>query len=153
LLCSLLHSPVTSSLLGRNILLSTLFSTTLSHHSSLSVTDQFSQASKSTVYFQLPGKNVHDITRCVYNFLRYFKIVMYLSRSLSLGTPKGVLWNPMVSRNPVSETLPCSVGTDQIRGCVTGESKFCPDRSRGLCLPNRVGTCSGVQWYRGAHPW
>ena len=83
LVCSLLQCPVTPSLLGRNILLSTLFSKTLSQHSSLNVTDQFSQASKSTVYFQLLGKNVHDITRCVYNFLRYFKIVMYLSRYFS----------------------------------------------------------------------
>jgi hypothetical protein len=37
---SLLHSPVTSSLLGPNVLLSTLFSNTLSLCSSLSVRDQ-----------------------------------------------------------------------------------------------------------------
>jgi hypothetical protein len=41
-LCSLIHSPVTSSLLGPNILLSTLFSNTLSLCSSLSVRDQIS---------------------------------------------------------------------------------------------------------------
>ena len=41
-LCNLLHSPVTSSLLGLNILLSTLFSNTLSLHSSLNVSDQVS---------------------------------------------------------------------------------------------------------------
>jgi hypothetical protein len=35
-LCSFLHSPVTSSLLGPNILLSTLFSNSLSLRSSLS---------------------------------------------------------------------------------------------------------------------
>ena len=34
-----LHSPITSSLLGPNILLNTLFSNTLSLHSSLSVSD------------------------------------------------------------------------------------------------------------------
>src|SRR5215470_17031102 len=39
-LCSLLHSPVASSLLGPNILLSTLFSNTLSLCSSLSVRDR-----------------------------------------------------------------------------------------------------------------
>jgi hypothetical protein len=39
-LCSLLQSPVASSLLGPNILLSTLFSNTLSLCSSLSVRDQ-----------------------------------------------------------------------------------------------------------------
>ena len=41
-LCSFLYSPVTSSLLGPNILLSTLFSHTLSLRSSLNVSDQVS---------------------------------------------------------------------------------------------------------------
>ena len=39
-LCSSLHSPVTSSLLGPNILLNTLFSNTLSLRSSVHVSDQ-----------------------------------------------------------------------------------------------------------------
>jgi len=47
-LCSLLHSPVTSSLLGSNILLSTLFSNTLSLCSFLSVSDQASHPYKTT---------------------------------------------------------------------------------------------------------
>ena len=42
LLCSLLHSAVTSSLSGSDILLSTLFSKSLSLRSSLSVSDQVS---------------------------------------------------------------------------------------------------------------
>jgi len=41
-LCSFLHSPVTSSLLGSNILLNTLFSNTLILRSSLNVSDQVS---------------------------------------------------------------------------------------------------------------
>ena len=41
-LCNLLHSPVTSSLLGPNILLNTMFSNTLSFLSSLTVSDQVS---------------------------------------------------------------------------------------------------------------
>jgi hypothetical protein len=41
-LCNFLHSPVTSSLFGPNILLSTLFSNTLSLCSSPNVRDQFS---------------------------------------------------------------------------------------------------------------
>ena len=41
-LCSLLHSPVTSSLLVSNILLNTMFSNTLSFLSSRSVNDQVS---------------------------------------------------------------------------------------------------------------
>jgi hypothetical protein len=47
-LCSLLHSPVVSSLLGPNTLLSTLFSSTLSLWSSLSVRDQVSHPYKTT---------------------------------------------------------------------------------------------------------
>jgi hypothetical protein len=46
-LCSLLHSPVTPSLLGPNILLSTLFSNTLSLCSSLNVWDQVSHPYKT----------------------------------------------------------------------------------------------------------
>ena len=45
-LCSLLHSPVTSSLLGPNILLNTIFSNTLSFLSSLNVSDQVSHPYK-----------------------------------------------------------------------------------------------------------
>jgi len=40
--CSFLRSPVTSSLLDPNILLNTLFSNTLSPHSSLNMSDQVS---------------------------------------------------------------------------------------------------------------
>ena len=45
---SFLHSPVTSSLLGPNILLNTLFSNTLSLRSSLNVSDQVSHPYKTT---------------------------------------------------------------------------------------------------------
>ena len=45
-LCSLLLSPVTSSLLGPNILLNNIFSNTLSFLSSLSVSDQVSHPYK-----------------------------------------------------------------------------------------------------------
>ena len=53
-LCSFLHSLVTSSLLGPNILLNTLFSNTLSPHSSLSVGDQVSHPHKTTGTIILP---------------------------------------------------------------------------------------------------
>jgi hypothetical protein len=46
--CNFLHSPVTSSLLGPNILLSTLFSNTLNRCSSLNSTDQVSHPYKTT---------------------------------------------------------------------------------------------------------
>ena len=48
LLCSFLYSPLTSSLLGPNVLLNTLFSNTLSLRSSLSVSDQVSHPYKTT---------------------------------------------------------------------------------------------------------
>ena len=47
-LCILLHSPVTSSLLGPNILLNNMFSNTLSFLSSHNVNDQVSQPYKTT---------------------------------------------------------------------------------------------------------
>jgi len=47
-LCSFLHSPVTSSLLGPNILLNTLFSNTLSLRFFLNVSDQVSHPYKTT---------------------------------------------------------------------------------------------------------
>ena len=52
LLCSFLHSSVTSSLLSPHILLSTLFSNTHSLRSSLNVSDQISQPYKTT------GRNI-----------------------------------------------------------------------------------------------
>ena len=47
-LCSLLHSPVTSSLLGPNILLNTMFSNILSFLFSRNVSDQVSHPYKTT---------------------------------------------------------------------------------------------------------
>jgi hypothetical protein len=49
LLCSFLHSPVTSSLLGPNIFLSTLFSNTHSLRSSHNVSDQVSHPYKTGI--------------------------------------------------------------------------------------------------------
>jgi hypothetical protein len=46
-LCNFLHSPVTSSFLGPNIFLRTLFSNTLSLCSSLSARDQVSHPYKT----------------------------------------------------------------------------------------------------------
>jgi len=51
-LCSFLHSPVTSSFLGPNILLNTLFSYILSLRSSLNVSDQVSHPNKITGTFR-----------------------------------------------------------------------------------------------------
>ena len=47
-LCSFFHSPLTSSLLGSNILLNTIFSNTLSLRYSPDVSDQVSHPNKTT---------------------------------------------------------------------------------------------------------
>ena len=60
-MCSYLHSPVTLSLLGQNILLNTLFSNILSLRSS-SVNDQVSHPYKTT------GKNI-DLYILIFKFL------------------------------------------------------------------------------------
>ena len=74
-LCSFLNSPATSSLLGPNILLNTLFSNTLSLRSSLNVSDQVSHPCKTTgnalgsrsitqftLYRHIPKKQRHPVT-------------------------------------------------------------------------------------------
>jgi hypothetical protein len=51
LLCTLFHSPVTSSLLSLNTVPSTLFSKTLSLRSSLNASDQFSHPQNNTQHY------------------------------------------------------------------------------------------------------
>ena len=71
-LCSLLHSPVTSSLLGPNILLNTMLSNTLSFLSSLNVSDQVSHPYKTTdkiivlciLIFKFLDSNLEDKRFC-----------------------------------------------------------------------------------------
>ena len=59
-LCNFLHSPVTPSLLGPNILLNTLFSNALSLCSSLNVSDQVSHPYKITGKFIENNKNKNN---------------------------------------------------------------------------------------------
>ena len=65
-LCSLLHSPVTSSLLGPNILPNTMFSNTLNFLSSRNVSDQVSHPYKTT------GKII-----VLYNLIFKFLEILY----------------------------------------------------------------------------
>jgi len=58
-LCSFLHSPFTTSLLGPNILLSTLFSDTLSQRSSLIVSYQVSNLYKITGKISFVYRNLY----------------------------------------------------------------------------------------------
>ena len=72
-LCSFLHSSVTSSPLGPNILLRTLFSNTLSLSSSLNVSDQDSHPYKTTnkiiVHELLHFDFVHFDVEYIYGFV------------------------------------------------------------------------------------
>ena len=67
-LCNLLYSPVTSSLLGPNTLLNTLFSNTLSLRSSLSARDQVSHPYRTPLHLQstktFSQKQVHESFVC-----------------------------------------------------------------------------------------
>jgi len=84
-LCSLLHSPVSSPLLGPNILLSTLFSNTLSLCSSLNVSDQVRH----------PYKKGKIIVLCilVFIFLDVNKFMFYAA--IVSCTPQGQNWKNM----------------------------------------------------------
>ena len=71
-LCHLLHSPVTSSLLGPNVLFNTLFSNTLSFLSSRNVNDQILHPYKTTgkiivlciLFFKFLDSNLEDNRFC-----------------------------------------------------------------------------------------
>jgi hypothetical protein len=73
----ILYSPVTSSLLGPNILLNTLFSNTLSLRSYLNFSDQFSHSYKAT------GKMIvllvvrYNIDYILYNIIFIFYIIFF----------------------------------------------------------------------------
>jgi len=82
-LCNLLHSPVTSSLLGPNTLPNTLFSNTLNLRSSLNVSDQVSHPHRTTgniivlyiLIFNFLDSKLEDKTATVSSFianLKYF---------------------------------------------------------------------------------
>ena len=72
-LCSLLHSPVTSSLLGPNILLNITFSNTLRFLSSRNVNDHVSHPVYYTHFFNSPSYQVWSGDLGGHN---YFEIIM-----------------------------------------------------------------------------
>jgi len=72
-LCNLLHSPVTSSLLGPNILLNTMFSITLNIFSSHNINDQISYPYKTA-------------SKVIFLYILIFKIVAYFRASIFRGS-------------------------------------------------------------------
>ena len=72
-LCSLLHSSVISSLLGPNILITPLFSNTLSFLCSRNVNDQVSHPYKTT------GKNAHTHTHVYIYIYKTLKTLLHVS--------------------------------------------------------------------------
>ena len=81
-LCSFLHSPVTSSLFGQNILLNTLFSKPLSLHYSFSGKDQVPHPCKtsSKVQSTLITVGIYTTVLCNdYCFTRYLFSVVLLN--------------------------------------------------------------------------
>ena len=67
-ICSFLHSPVTSSHLGTNILLNTLFSGTLSLRSSLDLTNQISHPYKTSTIIIIQENNCPAINKSFVEF-------------------------------------------------------------------------------------
>ena len=109
-LCNFLHSPVTSSFLGPNTLLNTLFSNNLSLHSSLNVSDQVSHPYRRT-------GNIIVLYILIFNFLdskledKRLLLLLLTAIELSLGG----------SRNT-------PVQTERIRINVYKRNKFCKRR-------------------------
>ena len=80
-LCSLLHSSVTSALLGPNILHNTIISNPLSFLSSLNVSDQVSHPYKTT------GKIIvlyYSIANCIFCLLRFLQLIGTIKRTIFL---------------------------------------------------------------------
>ena len=83
-LCNLLHSPVTSFLLGPNILLNTLFSNTLSFLSSRRVNDQVSHPYKTTgkiivLYSKLTYQNLLCLTDALNSHIWLKILLLWIS--------------------------------------------------------------------------
>jgi hypothetical protein len=122
-LCSFLHSPVNSSLLGQNNFLYTLFSNTLSLRSSLNVSDQVSHPYKTTgktivLYisiFKFLDSNLEDNRFCTewqqafpdFSLLlihRKYKVKKWLQ--ILLGTASYRITHTHVRRSP-TKVLSC----------------------------------------------
>ena len=81
-LCNLLHSPITSSLLGPNILLNTMFSNTLSFLSSLNVSDQASHPYKTTIILALKNLMTVEDEVCNWSVIKQNMTLLKVSDQL-----------------------------------------------------------------------
>jgi hypothetical protein len=157
-LCSLLHSPVASSLLGPNILLSSLFSNTLSLCSSLSVRDQVSHPYKTRgkiivlytlvfVHFQSILLNAfHHLSDDIAPFIVF-------TRSCVLGIMCSI--NQADQINTLVTTLSWTVNIFQLWWLFLHSTSYLPMllrynqqvRSVGLCQFRRMIVVCWQQWH------
>ena len=150
-LCSFLQSHVTSSLLGPNTLLSTLFSNTLSLRPTLQLWDQVSHPYKTT------GKNIWESTSeyiCVLRFANFSQIRrnMYITRiytgaDKSLARPRRKQANVSVRMAWISfGALPCrkkknlmtarvSMSLKSRASLTFFQASFLPGRAKNLSAP------------------
>jgi len=84
-LCNFLQSPVTSSLLGPNILLNTLFSNTLSLRSSLNISDQVSHPYYGTASPFLTSCKIEKENAC-WNNTKVLNLMDIIFQLLKLST-------------------------------------------------------------------
>jgi len=129
-LCSFLHSPVTSSLLGPSILFNTLFSNTFSLHSSLNVSDQVSHPYKTT------GK----ITHVPLLLLRSFQSISAGPWLCPLIFRNKIRFNregfsapcpiPMLEDRPLSAVRDCLFNMFAATLHIAGRSSICNLRTR-----------------------
>jgi len=103
-LCSFLHSPVSSSFVGPNIFLSTLFSNTLSLRFSLNTSDQVSHPHKTTgkllVLYILIFKFLNSKITAPYSHLFYRNYVNEITAYWLDGPGLESLWGEIFRTSP-----------------------------------------------------
>ena len=142
-LCIFLHSPVTPSLLGPNILLSALFSNTLSLFSSINVSDQVAHPYKTGkiifLYISVTQSNlclvfIHDNDHlqsmyiCMYVIMLSVRVVTHCLMRLGVCPRQSpsLLIVRMYTHTLVSSKPICSFIFCNIQNCLHNETYIWP---------------------------